>query len=50
MNNTKFLHVLQPSPIYEDSYELSNFPEDFEKISNTRKKNLSLFLRKFLNN
>lgn len=49
MNNTDFLHVLQPLPIYEDSYELSNFPKDFEKISNIYKKNLSLFYEEISN-
>ena len=43
MNDIDFLHVLQPLPIYENSYDNSNFPKDFEKISNVFKKNLISF-------
>lgn len=43
MSDIDFLHVLQPLPIYENSYDNSNFPKDFEKISNVFKKNLTSF-------
>ena len=43
INEINFLHVLQPLPIYEHSYDNSNFPEDFEKISNIFQKNLVSF-------